>query len=53
MLAQFDAAGAARTTARLEGDEWILNGTKAWITNAHDAEAAIVFATTDSTKKNK
>ncbi|CAM9583666.1 unnamed protein product [Ascophyllum nodosum] len=46
-------AGAARTTARLEGDEWILNGTKAWITNAHDAEAAIVFATTDSTKKNK
>lgn len=46
-------AGAARTTARLEGEEWVLDGTKAWITNAYEAQAAIVFATTDLSKKHK
>jgi butyryl-CoA dehydrogenase len=44
-------AGAATTTAKLDGDEWILNGTKAWITNAHEAKAAVVFATTDKSLK--
>ena len=46
-------AGAATTTAILDGDsgDWILNGTKAWITNAHEADAAIVFATTDKSLK--
>jgi butyryl-CoA dehydrogenase len=44
-------AGAATTTAVLDGDEWIVNGTKAWITNAHEASAAIVFATTDKSLK--
>ena len=28
-------AGAAKTTAKLDGDTYVLNGTKAWITNAH------------------
>jgi butyryl-CoA dehydrogenase len=46
-------AGAARTTAERQGDSWVLNGTKAWITNGYDANAAIVFATTDRTKKHK
>ncbi|KAG8455815.1 hypothetical protein GDO86_001857 [Hymenochirus boettgeri] len=46
-------AGAASTFARLEGDEWVLNGTKSWITNAWDASAAVVFATTDKTQKHK
>lgn len=46
-------SGAARTTARLDGEEWVLDGTKAWITNAHDAQSSIVFATTDSSKKHK
>ena len=46
-------AGAAKTTARLEGDHWVLNGTKAWITNGYEAEAAVVFATTDKSKKHK
>ncbi|XP_072353459.1 short-chain specific acyl-CoA dehydrogenase, mitochondrial isoform X3 [Scyliorhinus torazame] len=46
-------AGAASTTARLEDDHWILNGTKAWITNGWDASAAIVFATTDKSLKHK
>lgn len=44
-------AGAASTTATLDGDEWIINGTKAWITNAHEASAAVVFATTDKSLK--
>ena len=35
------------------GDEWVLNGTKAWITNAHDAHAAIVIATTDKSMKHR
>ena len=46
-------AAAASTTAKLVGDEWVLNGTKAWITNAHDAHAAIVLATTDKAAKHK
>lgn len=46
-------AGAASTTATLDGDEYILNGTKAWITNAHEASASIVFATTDKSLKHK
>lgn len=33
-------AGAASTTAKLQGEKYILNGTKAWITNAYEAEAA-------------
>jgi butyryl-CoA dehydrogenase len=46
-------AGAASTTARKSNDGWILNGTKAWITNAHEADQAIVFATTDKSLKHK
>jgi butyryl-CoA dehydrogenase len=44
-------AGAATVTATKDGDEWIINGTKAWITNAHESGAAVVFATTDKTQK--
>jgi butyryl-CoA dehydrogenase len=46
-------AGAASTTVRRDGDAWILNGSKAWITNAMEADAAIVFATSDASKKHK
>jgi len=46
-------AGAASTVAKLDGDSWILNGTKAWITNSYEASAAIVFATTDKSAKHK
>ncbi|XP_078362565.1 short-chain specific acyl-CoA dehydrogenase, mitochondrial-like [Oculina patagonica] len=46
-------AGAAKTTAKLEGDHWVLNGTKAWITNGYESEATVVFATTDRSKKHK
>jgi len=46
-------AGAASTTAKLDGDEWVLNGTKAWITNSYESSAAVVFATTDKGLKHK
>ena len=40
-------AGATRTTAVLEGDEWVINGQKMWITNAPIAGHLIVTAVTD------
>ncbi|XP_076367288.1 activator-recruited cofactor subunit 42 isoform X4 [Tachypleus tridentatus] len=46
-------AGAASATAKDDGNCWVLNGTKAWITNAYEAEAALVFASTDKSKKHK
>jgi butyryl-CoA dehydrogenase len=46
-------AGAATLTARADGDHFILNGTKCWITNGYEANAAIVFATTDKSLKHK
>jgi len=46
-------AGAASTTARDEGDHWVLNGTKAWITNSYQAKGIVAFATTDKSKKHK
>jgi len=36
--------GSMETTARLEGREWILNGTKTWITEAEVADIAVVWA---------
>jgi len=44
-----DAAGV-QTTAVLDGDEYVLNGTKQWITNGGDAEIYTVIAITDKTK---
>ncbi|PRC48964.1 acyl-CoA dehydrogenase, partial [Mycobacterium sp. ITM-2017-0098] len=36
--------GGMRTTARRDGTDWILNGSKMWITNASIADVAIVWA---------
>ncbi len=36
--------GSMRTTARRDGDEWVLNGTKTWITEGDIADIAIVWA---------
>lgn len=44
-----DAAGV-QTTAVLDGDEYVLNGTKQWITNGGDAEIYTVIAITDKSK---
>jgi butyryl-CoA dehydrogenase len=46
-------AGAASTMAVRDGEDWVLNGTKAWITNAHEADYAVVMATTDKSMKHK
>ncbi len=43
-------AGSIRTTAKKDGDHYILNGTKQWITNAGEAEVYTVIAMTDKTK---
>jgi alkylation response protein AidB-like acyl-CoA dehydrogenase len=43
-------AGATRTTATLEGAEWVINGQKMWITNAPVAGHLIVTAVTDPEK---
>ena len=40
-------AGGTRTFAVRDGEEWILNGSKIFITNGGDAETYIVFARTD------
>jgi alkylation response protein AidB-like acyl-CoA dehydrogenase len=40
-------AAAMRTTAVQDGDEWVINGTKNWITNAGEADFYVVFAVTD------
>jgi alkylation response protein AidB-like acyl-CoA dehydrogenase len=41
-----DAMGA-KATAVLDGDSWVLNGTKMWITNAGFADVFIIFAKVD------
>ena len=43
-------AGSIKTTAKKDGDHYILNGTKQWITNAGEAEIYTVIAMTDKTK---
>jgi alkylation response protein AidB-like acyl-CoA dehydrogenase len=44
-----DAMGA-KTVAVLDGDHWVLNGNKMWITNAGFADVFIVFAKVDGRK---
>ena len=36
-----------RTNAKRDGDDWILNGSKMWITNGNVADVAVVWAQTD------
>jgi len=44
-----DASGI-QTTAVLDGDEWVLNGTKQWITNGGEAQIYLVVAMTDKSR---
>ncbi len=39
--------GNMKTHAKRDGDDWILNGAKMWITNATIADAAVVWAKTE------
>ncbi|MFQ5707413.1 MAG: acyl-CoA dehydrogenase [bacterium] len=43
-------AGAARTTAVVEGDHYVLNGNKVYVTNGGVADTFVVFAKTDPEK---
>lgn len=43
-------AGGIQTTAQLMGDEYVLNGTKQWITNGGEAEVYTIIAMTDKSK---
>ena len=45
-------AGSLQTKATLEGDEYVLNGTKRYITNAPNAQLFTVFARTDPSTNN-
>jgi butyryl-CoA dehydrogenase len=44
-----DAAGV-QTTAKLDGEEYVLNGTKQWITNGGEAEVYSIIAITDKSR---
>ncbi len=43
-------AGGVQTTANLEGNEYVLNGTKQWITNGGEAGIYTIIAITDRSK---
>ena len=45
-----DAAGSMRTKARRDGDDYVLDGSKIWITNGSVADVVTVFAVTDPSK---
>ncbi len=44
-------AGGTKTFAVRDGDEWVINGSKIFITNGGDAEIYVIFARTDKTAK--
>lgn len=46
-------AASITTMFRKEGDEYVLNGTKNWITNGPEAGVCVVFATQDQSKGHK
>ena len=46
-------AASMKTRAVRDGDDWVLNGTKRWITNAGVSEVYTVFAVTDPDKRSR
>jgi len=46
-------AGGTKTTAVRDGEHWVLNGSKTFITNGRIADTAVVMAVTDRSKGNK
>src|SRR5690606_14309937 len=46
-------AGAVELSAKLDGDEYVLNGTKIFITNGERADTYVVIASTDKSKRHK
>ena len=47
-----DPAGA-KTTAKKDGDSYILNGTKSWITSGKNSDVVVITAYTDKSKKHR
>jgi alkylation response protein AidB-like acyl-CoA dehydrogenase len=43
-------AGGTRTTAEREGDHWVLNGSKTFITNGHYADVCVAMAVTERSR---
>jgi glutaryl-CoA dehydrogenase (non-decarboxylating) len=48
-----DFLGAMRTRAVRDGDEYVINGTKMWITNANVADVGIVYCKTDPEQRHR
>ncbi|KAG6374982.1 acyl-CoA oxidase [Boletus reticuloceps] len=46
-------AFALQTRAEKDGDHWVINGSKMWITNAYEAEIFLIFANVDLSKGYK
>ena len=46
-------AGSLRTQAVREGDHWVLNGTKAWVTNGNTADVILAMARTDTAEERR
>ncbi|KAI5119751.1 hypothetical protein M0805_004083 [Coniferiporia weirii] len=46
-------AFALQTRATKQGDHWIINGSKMWITNSYEAEVFLIFANVDPSKGYK
>jgi len=46
-------AGALESTAVLDGDTWVLNGSKNWVTNGVNAGVYLIFARTDKAAGNR
>lgn len=48
-----DLAGSVKTTARLDGDEWVLNGAKQYVTSGKVARSIIVLCKTEDGKGHR
>lgn len=46
-------AFALKTAARRDGDDWIIDGNKSWISNSKEAGLFVVFANADFSKKHR
>src|SRR6516225_8648885 len=48
-----DPGGMMKTKAIKDGSDWIINGTKMWISNAADSDVLLVLAVTDPEKRQR
>ncbi len=48
-----DLAGSVKTTARLDGDEWVINGSKLYVTSGKIARSTLVLCRTDAERGHR